>query len=97
MDPNYLSYTFGNIYRNTFVIHNKGKKGWITLRCIQIEYGDNCVIDSIKGAQITVFTNNNGKLIKARYSKYLDTYIGYDNNNGFILTKSNQIINRFNN
>jgi hypothetical protein len=96
MDPQYLYYTFGNIYRNTYVIELKSSKGWMTLRCIQREYGSNCVIDGIKGAQINTFTFDNAERIKARYNKNNNIYIGYDKKYVTSLRSSEQIIIGFN-
>jgi hypothetical protein len=93
MDPTYLSYKFGNFFRNTYVIESKGVKGWITLRCIQTEYGENCVIDNVRGAQTQHFTPENGKRIKARYNKNENTYIGFDKGTiKVLLTPSDEII-----
>jgi hypothetical protein len=95
MDSPYLSYTVSNIYRNTYVIESKGVKGWFTLRCIQSEYNDNCIIDGIRGARIDTFTIENGKRIKARFSKKENIYIVFDKPNTFPLTPSNVVINGF--
>ena len=98
MDPTYLSYAFGNYFRHTYVIEAKGVKGWITLRCIQSEYGDNCVINGERGARIVIFTPEEGKRIKARYNKNTNTYFAYDKGGGLKtnLIHSDEIIVGFN-
>jgi hypothetical protein len=92
MDPVYLSYKISNIYRYTYVIETKGVNGWLTLRCIQCEYNDNCCINGVKGRGIQIFTFETGKRIKARFNKKENIYIGYDKPNTTPLTSSNDII-----
>ncbi len=95
MDTRYLSYSFSNVFRHTYVIDSVGVKGWLTLRCVQTEYGENCVIDGKRGAQTIIYKPEDAPKIKARHCKKDNIIIGFTRPKS-ILTPSNEIIIGFN-